>query len=302
MKGTSAGLYQWSATPDSRLPARNSSHGDTRSFMDKEGNGCKYAALKQQIGKRESMLIAYSGGVDSALLATVAKEVLGERTHCVFLDSPLVTRSAANGAERLGRELGLSFEIIREPVLNDTIRRNPPDRCYHCKKTDAQILKRRAFELGFSCVADGINLSDLHEHRPGIIASTEEGIVHPFLEAGITKGDIRNIARECGYDFWNKPSAACLSSRIPYGEEITDEGLRMIEAAEDFLHSKGFLQVRVRLHCGTARIEVENRDIPRIAAMREEIAKELRKLGIMYISLDLEGYRSGSMDEVLPGG
>jgi pyridinium-3,5-biscarboxylic acid mononucleotide sulfurtransferase len=270
--------------------------------MDKEGSGCKYAALKQQIGKRESMLIAYSGGVDSALLATVAKEVLGERTHCVFLDSPLVTRSAVIGAERLSHTLGLSFEIIREPVLNDRIRRNPPDRCYHCKKTDAQILKRRAYELGFSCVADGINLSDLGEHRPGIIASTEEGIVHPFIDAGITKEDIRNIARECGYDFWDKPSAACLSSRIPYGEEITEERLCVIEAAEDYLHTKGFLQVRVRMHCGIARIEVDTSDIPRIAAMREEIATELRKVGILYSTLDLEGYRSGSMDEVLPGG
>ena len=270
--------------------------------MDIEGCGSKYEALMQQIGKRRSMLIAYSGGVDSALLATVAKEVLGDRTCCVFLDTPLVPRSAVIEAERLGHDLGLSLEIVREPALRDVIRRNPPDRCYHCKKTDAQILKKRAHELGLSCVADGVNLSDLDEHRPGIIASTEEGIVHPFIEAGITKEDIRSIARECGYDFWNKPSAACLSSRIPYGEEITEERLRVIEAAEDFLHSKGFLQVRVRMHCGIARIEVDNRDIPRIAAMRGEIAKEFRKLGILYSTLDLEGYRSGSMDEVFPGG
>ncbi len=267
--------------------------------MDKEGNGCKYEALKQQIGIRKSMLIAYSGGVDSALLAAVAKVVMDERAHCVFLDSPLVPRSAVIEAERIGYSLGLSFEIIRENAINDTIRRNAPDRCYHCKKTDAQILKRRAHELGLYCVADGINLSDINEHRPGIIASTEEGIVHPFIDARINKEDIRNIARECGYDFWNKPSAACLSSRIPYGEEITEKCLRMIEVAEDYLHSKGFLQVRVRMHSGIARIEAKNRDIPRIAGMRDEIAKEFRKLGISYITLDLEGYRSGSMDEVL---
>jgi uncharacterized protein len=262
----------------------------------------KYTALKQQIAKRESMLIAYSGGVDSALLAAVAHEVLGEKVRCVFLDSPLVPRCAADEAVRIARDLGLSLEIVRETSLDDQIRSNPPDRCYHCKKRDMQILKRRAQERGLSCVADGINNSDWYEHRPGIIASTEEGIVHPFIEAGLTKEDIRNIARKCGYDFWDKPSAACLSTRIPYGEEITEEKLRMIEAAEDYLHSKGFSQVRVRMHAGTARIEVENRNIPKISSIRAEIVKEFRKIGISYITLDLEGYRSGSMDEGLPRG
>lgn len=261
-----------------------------------------YASLKKVIKKRGSLLIAYSGGVDSALLAAVAKEVLGGRAHCVFLDSPLVPLSAVQDAQRIAHDLGLSFEIIRQPALGEVMRRNPPDRCYHCKKRDAQVLKKRAQELGLSCVADGINLSDRSEHRPGIIASTEEGIVHPFIEAGITKEDIRNIARESGYDFWNKPSAACLSSRIPYGEAITEENLRMVEAAEDYLHAQGFDQVRVRLHRGTARIEVENRKIPELAVIRAGIVEEFKRMGITYISLDLEGYRSGSMDEGIPSG
>ena len=267
--------------------------------MNKEGSGNKYAALKQQISKRKSMLIAYSGGVDSAFLAAVAKEVLGDRAHCVFLDSPLVPRFAADEVIRIARDLGLSLEIVRKSTLDDQIRINPHDRCYHCKKTDMQILKGKAQERGLSCVADGINLSDLDEYRPGIIASTEEGIVHPFIEAGLTKEDIRNIARECGYDFWDKPSAACLSSRIPYGEEITEEKLCMIEAAEAYLHSKGFSQVRVRMNAGTARIEVENRNIPKISSIRTEIVKEFKKIGFSYTTLDLEGYRSGSMDEGL---
>jgi uncharacterized protein len=267
--------------------------------MDKEGRDCKYADLKDQIAIRRSMLIAYSGGVDSALLAGVAKEVLGERAHCVYLDSPLVPRSALREAQRISHDLGLSLEIIRQPVPSDVIRENPPDRCYHCKKRDAQVLKRRAHELGISSVADGVNCSDMDEHRPGIIASTEEGILHPFIDAGITKVDIRKIARERGYDFWDKPSDACLSSRIPYGEEITDKRLHMIEEAEAYLHSRGFHQVRVRLHCDTARIEVDPEDIPAVVAMRNEIVGEFKKLGFLYIALDLEGYRSGSMDEVL---
>ena len=272
------------------------------SLMHTEEFVGKHASLKKVIEKRGSLLIAYSSGVDSALLAAVAKEVLGRGAHCVFLDSPLVPRSAVQDAQRIAHNLGLSFEIIRQPALGEEMRRNPPDRCYHCKKSDAQVLKKRAQELGLSCVADGINLSDRNEHRPGIIASTEEGIVHPFIEAGITKEDIRNIARECGYDFWNKPSAACLSSRIPYGEEITEEKLRMIEAAEDYLHTQGFDQVRVRLHRDTARIEVENRKIPELAVIRAGIVEEFKRMGITYISLDLEGYRSGSMDEGIPSG
>jgi uncharacterized protein len=262
----------------------------------------KYASLKKVIKKRGSLLIAYSGGVDSALLAAAAKEVLCGRSHCVFLDSPLVPRSAVQDAKRIAHDLGLSFEIIRQPALGEAMLRNPADRCYHCKKSDAKILKKRAQELGLSCVADGVNLSDRNEHRPGIIASTGEGIVHPFIEAGITKEDIRNIARECGHDFWNKPSAACLSSRIPYGEEITEEKLHTIEAAEEYLHAQGFDQVRVRLHRGTARIEVENRKIPELAVIRAGIVEEFKRMGITYVSLDLEGYRSGSMDEVIPSG
>lgn len=267
--------------------------------MDSRGSERTYAALKQIIAGRGSMLVAYSGGVDSALLAAVATEVLGRGVHCVFLDSPLVSRSAVFEAERIGKDLGLSLEIIRSPVLDEAIRRNPVDRCYHCKKADAKTLKRRAKELALSCVADGVNLTDMGDHRPGIVASTEEGIIHPFVEAGITKDEIRNIARQRGYDFWDKPSDACLSSRIPYGEEITKDTLRTIEAAEEFLHSLDLCQVRVRMHSGVARIEVGRGDIERAAALRYEIVKEFKRLGIMYITLDLEGFWSGSMDKAL---
>lgn len=255
--------------------------------------------LKQKIASRKSILVSYSGGVDSALLAGVAKEVLGDKSHAVFIDSPLLPRSAVSSAETTALDLGLSFEIIRIPALAEEVRMNPPDRCYHCKKMVSQILKRVARERGLFCVADGINCSDLDDHRPGIRASSEEGIVHPFIEAGITKADIRKLARERGYRFWDKPSEACLSSRIPYGEKITEKKLRMIEEAETFLHSNGFSPVRVRMHQQVGRIEVKAQDIPGIITIREEIIRKFREIGISYTTLDLEGYRSGSMDEVL---
>lgn len=245
------------------------------------------------------MLVAFSGGVDSGLLAVVAKEVLGDKTHCVFIDSPLVPRSACAEAQALGRDLDLSFEILGAPDLDENFRENPPDRCYICKKNDARILKRKADELGLAVVADGINISDTAEHRPGLAASSEAGIVHPFIEAGMTKEDIRRTAREYGLKFWNKPSAACLSSRIPYGEKITGEKLRMIESAEDLLRGLGFDQVRVRCHGTIARIEVEPAEMERLLAERKTFVPRFKQAGFSYVALDLEGYRSGSMDEVL---
>jgi pyridinium-3,5-biscarboxylic acid mononucleotide sulfurtransferase len=256
--------------------------------------------LRRRIAARGSMLIAYSGGVDSTLLAVVAKEVLGNKTHCVLLDSPVVPRAAIVQAEILARELGLAFEIIAVPILeNKEFCRNPAERCYHCKKISAAFLRQRADELGFASVADGINVSDMGEHRPGLRASTEEGIIHPFIEAGITKQDIRTIARGMDLPVWQKPSEACLASRIPYGDEITVKKLSMIEDAEAYLNRLGIRQLRVRLHGNVARIEVHIEDREKILDPRSAVAGKLRSMGFAYVTLDLEGYRSGSMDEVL---
>jgi uncharacterized protein len=199
----------------------------------------------------------------------------------------------------MARSLALSLEVISVPFPDAAVSANPPDRCYHCKKSWSRVLLRRAEELGLSCVADGANSSDKAEHRPGVRAATEEGIIHPFLEAGMTKADIRGIAKERGLSFWDKPPAACLASRIPYGEKITEKKLRMIEAAEAMLHDEGFSETRVRSHGGIARIEVRGEDIPRLIAMRDRIVPRMKKAGFSYVTLDLEGYRSGSMDEVL---
>jgi uncharacterized protein len=260
----------------------------------------KYEDLRMIIAGHGPMLVAYSGGVDSTLLAAVAREVLGEKTRCVLLDSPVVPRAAVVQAQEVACDLGLILDIIPVPLLDHgEFCINPADRCYHCKKISAGYLKKRAAELGLACIADGINVSDTGEHRPGLRASTEEGTVHPFIEAGCTKQDIRDIARELGLPVWQKPSAACLASRIPYGDSINAEKLRMIEKAEVFLAGLGIGQLRVRLHGNLARIEVHKEDTGKILEQQSAVVRHLRSLGFAYVTLDLEGYRSGSMDEVL---
>jgi len=263
----------------------------------------KTQALKKIIASKRSMLISYSGGVDSALLAVLATEQLGSNARCILLDSPVVPRTAIEEARQIAQDYHMALEIVPVHVMGDErFVKNPAERCYWCKKNSAEMLKRRKEELHFACIADGINLSDTGEHRPGLLASTEEGICHPFLDAGITKAEIREIARASGLSFWNKPSAACLSSRIPYGDEITAEKLAMIEKAEAFLHTSGFSQCRVRMHGGIARIEIVHDDLPKLLAIQEKLAKTFKAIGFAYVTLDLEGYRSGSMDEVLTTG
>jgi uncharacterized protein len=260
----------------------------------------KYEDLREIVQGHGPMLVAYSGGVDSTLLAAVAREVLGEKSRCVLLDSPVVPRAAVAQAQEIARGLGFDLEIIPVPLMeNGQFTKNPADRCYSCKKISAGFLRARAAEHGLACIADGINVSDTGEHRPGLRASTEEGIVHPFIEAGITKQDIRDIARMLDLPVWQKPSAACLSSRIPYGEEITAEKLRMIEEAEAYLAALQIGQLRVRLHKNLARIEVHKEDMGKILEQQDAVARHFRSLGFTYVTLDLEGYRSGSMDEVL---
>jgi len=265
-----------------------------------KGIEIKLRKLKEAIAKKESILVAYSGGVDSGLLAVIAHEVLKDRFRCAILDSPIIPRRTIREAQETTKKHGFSCEVVPFPVAqNDIFRRNASDRCYLCKELFSEVLKKRAQEYNLAYVADGVNLTDFEEHRPGIRASTEKGIIHPFVEVGITKANIRGIAHLLNLDFWNKPSSACLSSRIPYGEEITEDKLRVIEKAEEFLNSIGFSQVRVRVHGNIARIEVRKDEIRKILLVRENIIEHLRDCGFLYITLDLEGYRSGSMDEVL---
>ena len=265
--------------------------------MDLEG---REQMLMEGIAGRGSMLVAYSGGVDSSLLAVIAREVLGDRSRAVLLESPLVPRAALREARETAAVLGLALDVIPFPVMEEEIfTANPPDRCYHCKRMAARMLKGRARELGLASVADGTSCSDLGERRPGIRAGSEEGIAHPFIEAGLTRKDILAIARRRGYGFRDRPPAACLASRVAYGEEITHEKLRRIEEGEAMLRDLGFTQVRVRVHGPVARIEVIPGELENLWREREMILGSLRRMGFRYVTVDLAGYRSGSMDEVL---
>ena len=257
-------------------------------------------ALLKKLAGLECLLISYSGGIDSTLLALLAQKALQDKVKCILLDAPLVPRRAVNEAEDIAHKFGLSCSTIPFPVLeNEEFRKNSPNRCYICKKQSARILKEQAEKLGIQNVADGINATDLNEYRPGLQASNEEEILHPFLSLGIQKKHIRQMAQDCGLDFWNKPSASCLASRIPYGEEITLEKLQMIENAENMLQELGFSNLRVRLHGKIARIELIPEELENAVNMRDRIVELLRGCGFSYITLDLKGYRSGSMDEVL---
>lgn len=260
----------------------------------------KLNRLKEILREDERILIAFSGGLDSSFLAWVAAEVLGDGALLVTLDSEAMPRSELLEAEKIARSLGLRHRIVSSRILeSEDIANNPPDRCALCKRADANALKKIAEEEGIGRVADGVNLSDYDDYRPGIRASDEEGIIHPLAEAGLAKPDIRTLAKEMGLPFWDKPPMACLASRIPYGERITPDKLRMVEEAEDFLRGLGLGTVRVRVSGRTARIEAEERDLEGILGMREEVARELRRVGFLYICLDLEGYRTGSANEVL---
>jgi uncharacterized protein len=262
----------------------------------------KEARLREFIASQGSLLISFSGGVDSALLAIISHEVLGNRSRCVFLQSPLVSRTEEKHARELAQRYGLPCTNLPFPILRlRRFRVNPVDRCYHCKQYASVLLKAVAREWGLEQVADGLNLSDYEEYRPGIRGATEEGILHPFVEAKMSKEDVRSLAHAKGLLFWNRPSSPCLATRIPYGEEISRGRLRIIERAEETVRSWGVDRVRVRLHGNVARIEVEETDMAVVLTHRKLLAERLKGKEICYVTLDLEGYRSGSMDEILSG-
>ncbi|MGV8111181.1 ATP-dependent sacrificial sulfur transferase LarE [Methanospirillum sp.] len=261
----------------------------------------KILDLKRIIREHAPLLISYSGGVDSTLLAVLTRETIGaENMHCVLVDGPEVPRRAITAAINQSEYLKIPL-TVREgvPFSTELQRTNPHDRCRHCKLGTYTVLRQIADEIGCKYIADGANASDLGEHRPGIEAFSSCGVIHPFIMAGITKQDIREIACQMELPFWDKPSSACLYSRIPYGEEITDEKLRMIEKGEELLCDIGIRQARVRHHGSIARIEVLPEEMEKIIAHREQIHSFFKNLGFSYITLDLKGYRSGSMDEVL---
>jgi uncharacterized protein len=244
-----------------------------------------------------SALIAYSGGVDSSLLLKLALDELGERAVAVLASSPAYPESEQQEARELAQRLGARLvEVSTAEVELDAYRRNNPDRCFHCKEELFETLEPVRRDLGLDHIAYGATADDAGDHRPGHGSAVRRGIRFPLLEAGMGKAEIRAAARGLGLPNWNKPSFACLSSRIPHGTEVTVEALRQIEAAEAAIQALGFRQVRVRHHGDVARIEVEPAEIARLVSERERVVAALQAAGYRFVSLDLEGYATGSLN------
>ena len=244
-----------------------------------------------------SVLVAYSGGVDSSLLLRIAMDELGQGAVAVLANSPAYPESEQSAARALARDMGARLvEVTTSEVELEAYARNNPDRCFHCKEELFDTLEPAQRELGLAHLVYGATADDAGDHRPGHGSAVRRGVRFPLLEAGMAKSEIRAAARTLGLPNWNKPSFACLSSRIPHGTPVTVAALRQIEAAEDALKAMGFRQVRVRHHGDVARIEVDPTEIARLIAERERVATAVREAGYKFVSADLEGYSTGSLN------
>ncbi|MGI5916881.1 MAG: ATP-dependent sacrificial sulfur transferase LarE [Anaerolineae bacterium] len=260
-------------------------------------------ALDAAIAALDRVAVAFSAGTDSTLLLARCLKVLGtDRVLAITADSPTLPRRELEEARALADELGARHMIIATHEMeNLDFTGNSPDRCYHCKRELFERMQEVADAQGYACLAYGATADDTADHRPGMWAAREAGAVAPLLDAGLTKDDVRELSRRMGLRTWDKPAMACLSSRLPYGSAITPEALARIEAGENILRDMGFRQVRVRHHDTVARLEVEGDEIPRLldGAIRSRVVARFRDLGYHYVTVDLAGFRSGSMNDVL---
>ncbi|MDK2806057.1 ATP-dependent sacrificial sulfur transferase LarE [Thermoanaerobacterium thermosaccharolyticum] len=262
----------------------------------------KYENLKKYIKELGSAVIAFSGGVDSTFLAKVCKDVLNDSCLAVTATSSTYPEREFKEALELAKEIGIRHKIIKSEELEiEGFSKNPIDRCYYCKSELFSKLKKVADDEGIEYVLDGTNADDTGDFRPGRRAAKELGVKSPLLECGFTKDDIREMSKNLGLPTWNKPAYACLSSRFPYGQEITSEKLSMVEKSEEYLLKLGFVGFRVRHHGDIARIELNPDQINMMMDenIRKKVVSKLKEIGFKYVSLDLEGYRTGSMNEAI---
>jgi uncharacterized protein len=275
----------------------------SETFKQIDSDACfdRLYQILHEYEKEEKVLIAYSGGVDSGLLCDIAWECSGEKMIALLLTGPFIPQHEVDEAMSFARERRFPLLIREYDMLSfPDITENTKRRCAFCKQHMADLLWQVADEYGCSTIIDGVSTSDTAEYRPGIEVSTKAGIKHPFLECDITKAEIRDVARRRGLSLWNKPSSACLASRVPYGTPLTKDLLQLAETSERYLHEHGFSPVRVRIHNDIARIEIAPEQFQALIEMRKEIVSSFRELGILHVTLDMLGHRSGSMDESPP--
>ena len=271
--------------------------------LGSETLNAKSLRLYEHLRSLGRVLVAYSGGVDSAFLGWAAHRELGDNMLAVLADSPSLARSQMHDAVAFAQEQGIPLHVVTTGEMdNPEYRQNDASRCFHCKDELFTVMEQFRTERGFDVIAYGVNSDDQSDYRPGQQAAQQHGVAAPLLEVGLTKHEIRELSRAAGLRIWDKPASACLSSRIEYGRPVTAEALSAVERGEDALRQMGFRQFRVRHHGDIVRIEIARDELPRAlsAEMATEFTRIFKALGFSYVTLDLEGFRSGSMNVVLP--
>ena len=263
----------------------------------------KLKALEAQLRQLGGVMVAYSGGVDSAFLAATAHRVLGDRMLAVLADSPSLARRDMEQALAFAQSIGMPVRVVQTEELDKPeYQRNDADRCFHCKAELFDVMRSLGAELGYTKIAYGMNADDTRDFRPGQRAAKEHEVLAPLADAGLTKLEVRALAKDAGYTLWDRPAAPCLSSRVEYGRAVTREVLAQVEQAEDAMRGLGFREFRVRHHGELARVEIARAEMPKALSMEmlDAITAALRAAGFQYITLDCAGFRSGSLNAVLP--